>query len=96
MRFQMRLHQEYDADVVAWLNAQADKTAAIKGLIRTVINAGSNGAQPAAIDLVAIRMVIETVFDEKLSGIVLAGGLPESRLPSQGDPELERKLDDLF
>ncbi len=96
MRFQMRLHQDYDADVVAWLNAQADKTEAVKGLIRAVINAGPNGAPPAALDLVTIRMVIETVFDEKLSGIVLAGRLPQGGLPGQGDPKLERKLDDLF
>lgn len=91
MRFQMRLHPEYDADVIAWLDAQADKTEAVKALIRSPGGVQPQAGSPAAVDLAAIRQVFEAVIAEKLGGAALAVTASES-----GDPELERKLDEMF
>lgn len=98
MRFQMRLHQEHDADVIAWLEAQPDKTEAVKALIQSA--QGNNVAGPqlgqyassSPIDLVAIRQVFEAVLDEKLANL----GAPAVKESSGGDPELERKIDQMF
>ena len=91
-RLNMRLHDERDKDIVAWLDTQKDKTAAIKAAIRAVIGIGSS-QEPAAVDLSAIRSVFETVLDERLSGLALKD--TEASQPDE-DPDAAAKLDAMF
>jgi hypothetical protein len=91
-RLNMRLHDERDKDVVAWLDAQKDKTAAIKAAIRAAIGIDAS-QEPAAVDLSAIRSVFETVLDERLSGLALKDR--ETSQPDE-DPEAAAKLDAMF
>ena len=91
-RLNMRLHDERDKDIVAWLDTQKDKTAAIKAAIRVAIGIGSS-QKPTAVDLGAIRSVFETVLDERLSGLALRGtSVPQPK----EDPEAAAKLDAMF
>ena len=71
------------------MERQASITQALRDLID---GAMADATQPtAAIDLGAIRAIMETVLDERLTGVTL---------PSNGqhdtDPELESKLDGMF
>ena len=88
-KFSMRLHPGPDEDVIAWLDNQVDKTAAIKRLIRAEIAAQAGGGQ---VDLLAIRRVVEAALEEKLAGVVLG----PAAAAGDGDPELEAKLDGMF
>jgi hypothetical protein len=91
-RLNMRLHDERDKDIVAWLDTQKDKTAAIKAAIRVAIGTGSS-QESTAVDLGAIRSVFETVLDERLPGLALKG--TEVSQPKE-DPEAAAKLDAMF
>jgi hypothetical protein len=91
-RLNMRLHDERDKDIVAWLDTQKDKTAAIKAAIRAAIGIDPS-QEPAAMDLSAIRSVFETVLDERLSGLALKD--KEASQPDE-DPDAAAKLDAMF
>ncbi|MBN1813652.1 MAG: hypothetical protein JXA14_17565 [Anaerolineae bacterium] len=91
-RLNMRLHDERDRDIVAWLDAQEDKTAAIKAAIRAAMSNG-HSQEPTAVDLGAIRAVLEAVLDERLSGLALEADRP----PRKGeDSDVAAKLDAMF
>ena len=91
-RLNMRLHDEHDQDIIAWLDAQRDKTAAVKAAIRAVMGDGRS-QESAAVDLSAIRAVFETVLDERLSGLALE----TVRQKAAGeDSEVAARLDAMF
>jgi len=84
----VRLNGTRDQDIIAWLDAQENKTYAVKAAIRAAIE-----DKPAAIDLSAIRTVFEAVLDERLTGLALT----KSAGPPHGeDPELAGRLDAMF
>jgi hypothetical protein len=90
--FRMRLNVDSDRDIIEWLKSQTDKTLAVKRAIRSAIHGRdeqeeSNGA---VVDLIAIRQVIESVFDEKLQGLIVGTA------QKQGDDALDNKLDGMF
>jgi len=89
--FQMRLNKGADGDIMAWLNGQDDKTAAVKAAIRQAM-ISEPADQPAAPDLGAIRAVIEAALDERFAGAVLGMAVGES----VEDPALAGKLDAMF
>jgi hypothetical protein len=91
-RVDIRLSDESDQDIIAWLDAQDNKTVAVKRAIRTVIDDPSS-EEPATVDLSAIRAVFEAVLDERLSGLTLgiAGQSPQGE-----DSEAAAKLDAMF
>jgi hypothetical protein len=91
-RLNMRLHDERDKDIIAWLDAQEDKTAAIKAAIRAAMG-NDRPQEPTALDLSAIRVVFETVLDERLSGLALEA---VEQLPKGEDSEVAAKLDAMF
>lgn len=92
VRLDIRLSDENDQDIIAYLNAQDNKTAAVKRAIRTMIG-DSAGEEPAAVDLGAIRAVFEAVLDERLAGLTLSTG-GQSR--QEEDAEAAAKLDAMF
>jgi len=87
----IRLNETDDQDIIAWLDAQLDKTASVKAAIRSMMD-GRPATEHADVDLVAIRAVVEAVLDEKLSTITLGAATPGT----ERDPELENKLDSMF
>ncbi|MBD3373737.1 hypothetical protein GF406_01770 [candidate division KSB1 bacterium] len=92
-QFRMRLHDQEDRDLIAWLDAQEDKTAAVKAAIRAAMDGGPGDTGAVELDaasLAAIRAVFEAV-------IVEHGGIAAAPVEAAGcDPELETKLDTMF
>lgn len=72
----VRLKEKTDADVIAWLEAQKNKSEAVRDALRAAIT-------PSALDLAAIRNILEAVLDERLAGLSLTGGCCE--LPEQSE-----------
>lgn len=92
-RLHIRLNEEADKDIVAWLAEQADKSAAVKDAIRATIGGNVQEADGPAVDLCAIRAVLEAVLDERLSNLALAPGAAAAQ---DEDQELASKLDAMF
>ena len=91
-RLDIRLSDERDKDIIAWLEAQVNRTAAVKEAIRAVIGDHSS-EESAAVDLGALRAVFETVLDQRLSGLTLgSAGKPVQ----EEDAEAAAKLDGMF
>ena len=95
-RLHIRLNDETDQDILAWLDAQNDKTAAVKTALRAMMAGGAPQSEAAEMDLCAIRAVFETVLDERLGGLTVVGSDSGAGGPSEEDTELAAKLDDLF
>jgi len=99
MYFKMRLGTD-DQDIAEWLDAQENKTQAVKDAIRAAMDSASSIPASGAVDLDlgAIRCVFEAVLDERLAGLSLATGRNEggSGGEFQEDRELASKLDAMF
>jgi hypothetical protein len=91
----MRLSETDDQDIKAWLDAQEDKTAAVKAAIRAAMNGTPSGGPVEGLielgdeSLAAIRAIVEAVVIEH--GIT---GAPVEA--NDCDPELEAKLYSMF
>jgi hypothetical protein len=85
--------EERDADIITWLNEQRNRSEAIRNAIRVAI------APPPALDISAIRAVVEAALDEKLAGPALVSGSGLGIKPADPpaeDPELAATLDGMF
>ena len=85
---QVRLHDDKDADITAWLDAQVNKSEAVRQALRRAIAPPSQ----QGCDATTMRQVFEAVLDEKLAGLALKKGESE---PGGEDPELAARLDGL-
>ena len=91
-RLHIRLSDSADRDIIAWLESQDSKSAAVKSAIRAVMD-GTPYNDPATIDLAAIRAILETVLDERLSGMTV---LTPGQAAQGEDPKAAVKLDAMF
>ena len=90
-KLQIRLHDQEDGDIIEWLDAQENKTAAVKAAIRAAMGTGSGtveDAPPAQIDLGAIRAVVDAALVEALTGLTL-GGQADPGTDSQTEQDLK-------
>jgi hypothetical protein len=65
--YTIKLNEEKDAAFIDWLDAQENRTDAIRALIDRAMS--TPGGETAAVDLGAIRAVVEAALDEKLTGL---------------------------
>ena len=91
-RLNMRLHAQTDRDLIEWLDGQPDKTAAVKNAIRAVVGSRPD-AEPAVVDLRAIRALFEAVLDERLESLARMPQAGDSYSPEEEDPDLAARLD---
>ena len=64
---QVRLNGERDADIIAWLNAQKNKSDAVRDVLRQAIAPSQPHSDMPALDLGAIRQVVEAALDERFA-----------------------------
>ena len=90
---QVRLHEQRDADVIAWLDEQANKSETVRRALRAAI-----APSPTPSPTWEIRSVIEAVLDEKLAGLALVRAGQDDIAPNlpEEDPELSAVLDGMF
>ena len=91
-RLHIRLNDEADRDIIAWLEAQCSRTEAVKGAIRLAM-ADVPSAESVAIDLGTIRAVFEAVLGERLGEFMATG---TQRLPETKDLDAAARLDSMF
>ena len=95
---QVRLNGERDADIIAWLNAQDSKSDAVRDALRQAIAPSRPHSDMPALDLGAIRQVVEAALDERLAGLALASGSTrqDTDEPAGENAELAARLDDMM
>jgi len=85
------LDTETDADILGWLDAQRNRSEAIREVLRAAI------VPTPALDLAAIRQVVDAALREHLQGLILTDGdAPAANGATGEDPELAARLDELF
>ena len=86
------LDKEKDEDIIAWLEGQRNRSKAIRDALRAAI------APPPALDISAVRAVVEAALDEKLASLalVMGNGREANSADQPEDPELAATLDGLF
>jgi hypothetical protein len=82
------LDKEDDKDIIAWLEEQRNQSQTIRDALRLAI------APPSALDIAAIRAVVEAALDERLAHLVMVNGEPPGA--TEEDPELGAALDEMF
>ena len=87
---QVRLSEKKDADIIAWLEGQTNKSGAVRDTLRAAI------VPSPTLDIGAIRAVVEAALDERLSGLALVNGDCSVSEPEGEDPELAAALDGMF
>ena len=92
-RLHIRLNDSSDSDIIRWLDSQRDKTAAVKNAIRAAMTSTPSRDEATSLDLDAVRTILESVLDERLSGLALAAMGQSSK---DEDPETAAKLDAMF
>lgn len=95
----IRLREGTDDDVMAWYEAQGDKSQAVREAIRMVIRLQNGDSQEALVkdtvahELARLPEIIATVVRDALAAYRLAPA--ESALaPGQEDPELAARLNE--
>lgn len=91
-RVHVRLDRETDADIIAWLDSQRNRSEAVRKALRAAI-------APTGLDLGALRGVVEAALDEKLANLALVNGNGAETAPVDPlaeDPELAAALDNMF
>ncbi len=93
MRIQLVLDTRHDADLLAWLGQQPNKSAAIRTGLRTALR-----DERPALDVGAIRVVVRAELERALSGAALAAGNANGNhsSPPAENPALAAALDSLF
>ena len=87
-RFQLVLDTDRDADLLAWLDEQANRSAAIRSALRAQLTEQD-------LDLETIRAAVRIELTSALAGLQLHQDR-SSTLEAAEDPELARALDTLF
>ena len=85
--------KERDADIIAWLEEQRNRSEAIRTAIRDSLSSSP------VLDIGAIRAVVEAALDDRLSGLALVNGDESANEPADPpgeDPELAAALDGMF
>jgi hypothetical protein len=96
----VRLRDGIDDDIAAWYEAQADKTQAVKDMLRVAMRLQNGDSQEAVVksvvahELARLPEVVAGAVRDALASYRLAPAVESVPGPGQEDPELAARLND--